>query len=529
MAEKKQYLVVMGVPSIRKYVFGTDRLVEIRGASALLDRLNREDTDTFLKKRFGESNVTRVFVGGGWGQFIITANENELEKSLQALEGFYAHETQGGLRLLWGKAELTGRSYQDALKRAFSESEVKSKEEPIIPCTQLHTGYIRECDSCADMASRIISFDEGDRLLCNVCYKKTEYGRVEAKTGLWGEFSNYLRKKGVVAQRPKDFEKIGEQCSARKDYTALVYADGNAIGKLIKQIETLEQFEFFSQTVDKSIRESCHEALFEVIFANSDQKPKIIPADILLLGGDDLLVYLTAESAFPFAIKVAETFNKRTKERFSEYDEGPFFENMLKGRGMTLSLGIAYGKSHTPFSMLLEQADELLKSAKKAGSKDARSDDCFEPAYVDYHMSTGYNNISVEDCRKTHLERSLTADKIIKLYSKPYSLEDAKDLLKNARNLVEKGIPSTRLKRFGYAPFLGKIDGTLECLKLYTRTPKGEKRLAIWDALARFECITNMPWDESSNVDKTMLVDLIELADFCTKTNTDAEGEAHAA
>jgi hypothetical protein len=48
--EEKEYLVVMGIPSIKKYVFDTDRLKEIRGASALLDDLNRNGIEKFLKE-----------------------------------------------------------------------------------------------------------------------------------------------------------------------------------------------------------------------------------------------------------------------------------------------------------------------------------------------------------------------------------------------------------------------------------------------------------------------------------------------
>ncbi len=56
--------------------------------------------------------------------------------------------------------------------------------------------------------------------------------------GLWEEFSDYLKDKGVKVKRPINFEEIGEQCIARNGYTAVVYADGNAMGKLIKEIES---------------------------------------------------------------------------------------------------------------------------------------------------------------------------------------------------------------------------------------------------------------------------------------------------
>jgi hypothetical protein len=79
------------------------------------------------------------------------------------------------------------------------------------------------------------------------------------------------------------------------------------------------------------------------------------------------------------------------------------------------------------------------------------------------------------------------------------------------------------LRRLGNAPSLGKMNGTLECLKIYTRTPK-EQREAIWQALSRFNCAKNIPWNEGESEDTTMLVDLMELVDFCGKNEMSIRG-----
>ena len=511
MQEKMEYLVVMDVPGIKEYVFGTDRLVEIRGASALLDHLNRVETRKFLEDGLGKSEVKCVFAGGGAGQFIIRANRDDLDNSISDLKRLFVRKTKGGLRLIFGVADLSDGNYPAALKQAFLKLKEEKEEAPIISCTQLHTGFVRECDSCSGMASQLSYYANEERALCNMCAKKVHYGT--RKKGLWKEFALYLQEKGVgedwsYSLRPNDFEEIGDRCFARKGYTALVYADGNAMGRLIKQIQKPDQFKFFSEMVDQSIRESCYEA----IYTNCKPVQGKIPADILLLGGDDLLVYLTAETALPFAIDAAQRFAEKTQQQFAAYTEDSFFADTLKGNGLTISLGIAYGRSHTPFSILLDQAEELLKSAKQQGSVDSRAVDYFSPTYIDYHLSSHFNQINVNDCRKNHLV--LRGARRLLLYQKPYSLPDAKALLEHAQDLIKKGIPRTRLKRLGYAPSLGKVNGTLECLKLYCRTRKEEQRMAIWAALDRFDCASNMPWKANPSYDTTVLVDLIELTDF---------------
>jgi hypothetical protein len=525
MEEKKSFLVVMGVPSIKKYVFGTDRLVEIRGASALLDDLNTEATDLFLRGQLGENDVNCVFAGGGSAQFIVVAAEKDLDKCLHALRGYYHKKSKGELQLVCGKAELLNGNYRTALDKALLESGTERQENPFIPCSSIHTGFIRECDSCSEMASRILSHEGEQRLLCNSCYEKTDYTKV-AKSRLWQNLSDYFSTRGFSTARPRNFEEIGEQNSTAKGYTALIYADGNAMGKMIDRINSWEHFKLFSETVERSIRDACHEALCEVFFSAESKMPKKLPAEILLLGGDDLVVYLTAESALSFAIRVAEKFNEKTKKRFADSNHS-FFRDLLKEQGMSLSLGIAFGRSHTPISILMNQAEELLNNAKRAGSENQNPENFFPSTYIDYHFSSYYNQLSVEDSRANHLQ--LKGIKPILLYRKPYSLEDAKMLLQFARNFVDTQIPKTRLHGLGKAPSLGKVNGTLECIKIYARTRKGKQRLTIWEALAHFGCIRNMPWNEENElVDSTMIVDLIELTGFCGKDLPEIKGGIYA-
>jgi hypothetical protein len=55
MKRIRSFLVALDVPGIKRYVFNTNRLVEIRGASALLDSLNRIETTFAL---YNTSGVT---------------------------------------------------------------------------------------------------------------------------------------------------------------------------------------------------------------------------------------------------------------------------------------------------------------------------------------------------------------------------------------------------------------------------------------------------------------------------------------
>ncbi|MBW2135659.1 MAG: hypothetical protein JRG72_10625 [Deltaproteobacteria bacterium] len=515
-----RYLVVMDIPGIKEYVFGTDRLVEIRGASALLDHLNRDEVKSYLEQHLGLTEVKCVFAGGGAGQFIIDAKgENELHHTLRGLKGKIFKESKGGLRFVSGIADLSDNSYKLALDTAFLKLRKEKEGYPFDSVPIYHTGYIRECDSCSGMAAKFCAYGDETRVLCETCARKEEYGK---KRGLWKEFAGYLQGQGIneaqaLNYRPQNFEEIGKRCQAREGYTALVYADGNAMGKLIKEINDPNHYRVFSATVDRAIRQACHEALA----AHCPERQGKIPADILLLGGDDLLVYLSADTALPFALDVAQKFNEKTQHEFSQ---DRFFKELLQNQGLTVSLGIAYGRSHTPFRIMFNQAEELLKSAKRAGSEDDRAQGYFSPTYIDYHFSSYFNQVKVENCRQQHLQ--LQAAKLLRLYQKPYSLEDARKLLDYARSLNQIGIPRTRLKRLGQIPALGKLNGTLEFLKFYVRTRQDEHKRAIYEALDYFGCAQeNIPWKETDTECTTVLGDLIELTEFIASPQGFGKGE----
>ncbi|MCP4747954.1 MAG: hypothetical protein GY874_17730 [Desulfobacteraceae bacterium] len=381
----KKYLVVLGVPSIKKYVFGTDRLKEIRGASAIIEDFIRNRIAEYFRE-LPQLQIETVFVGGGSGHYIVHAEDKTVKEVFIELEGEFLKKTCGGARLNWGKAEYTKGNYHLALKLAELDATRKLEENPLHAYSQIHNGFIRECDSCGGLIEiKNGKYQYDNRILCDICLEKTKYSSQTRKT-FFNNLSEYLNGKGINVKQPDTFEDIGEQADIRKGYVALVYADGNAMGRLIKDIDTQEHFRFFSHTVDNSIKIACHEALNEVFCLDKGQHSKVIPAEILMLGGDDLLVYLTAEKAFAFAIKVAEKFNALTRKEMETKDEGDFFLSKLESKGLTLSLGIAFDKSHTPFSILLDQAEELLAYAKKAGSEDPKSSKFYSPEYIDFHI-----------------------------------------------------------------------------------------------------------------------------------------------
>ncbi|MEI7590023.1 MAG: hypothetical protein WCJ49_01695 [Deltaproteobacteria bacterium] len=510
MAKELKYLVVLDVPGIKNYVFGTDKLVEIRGASALLDNLNRDVIPERVIQIFGTSRSTCVFAGGGAAQFIIEDVAENITDGFKTIQGEVYRQSGGALQIVIGMAQLTD-NYEAALKQAFHELEKNKYQKPGLPGPSLHTGFVRECESCSGMASAMTEFHRDTRFLCAVCTRKEKMGR---EKGLWNEFCAYVNRYGVAPEqswnwRPDDFEIIGDRCQARRGYTAMIYGDGNSMGRIVKQIDSADRFERFSQAVDCSVREACHEALYRHCQPVNGK----MPADILLLGGDDLMVYLSADRAMAFAIDVARLFEEKTRSKLTDDLSDPFFKNILGEHGLTLSIGIAYGRSHTPIAIMSDQAEELLKSAKQKGSFLA-GQQSYTPSCIDFHLTSQFNQVGVATSRKHHLMHRTHRDEQIRLYQGPYTLAEAESLIQEAHSLKESGIPRTRLHRLGEAPFMGKINGAVETLTIYGRCRNSKQKQAIMKALNRFGCLSMMPWRQDPDEISTVLVDLVRISEF---------------
>ncbi len=64
------HVIVVDTPSVKRFVFGTDALKEVRGASAMLDRLNRHEMETCLAQQLGVQQVEKVYANGDSAQFL---------------------------------------------------------------------------------------------------------------------------------------------------------------------------------------------------------------------------------------------------------------------------------------------------------------------------------------------------------------------------------------------------------------------------------------------------------------------------
>jgi len=96
-----KYLIVGDTPSVKKFVFGTSKLKEIKGTSAILDYLNRHETPRIAEKIW--PGVEIIYANGGTFQLIFDADSPEQKdasylKFKTQLQKQWNQRTEGGSR-----------------------------------------------------------------------------------------------------------------------------------------------------------------------------------------------------------------------------------------------------------------------------------------------------------------------------------------------------------------------------------------------------------------------------------------------
>ena len=237
---------------------------------------------------------------------------------------------------------------------------------------------------------------------------------------------------------PADFTEL-----ATDGYLAVIHVDGNRVGNRsalyangataeasgAKRDDFFDRWrrrEQFYHTLRVGMRIAVTEALAAVI--PSDGKPSRsakVPARLLMLGGDDLVLVCGAVFALPFVVELARHVRETTK-------------NLPDGKGpLTLGAGVAIVQDSFPFYRAYELADQLATSAKrlKASLPEA------EGNVVDWLATS---EAWYGDVEATRRDQYVVDDQLV-LSAKPYRILKSPDL--PGKSLEELLEDASRLSR----------------------------------------------------------------------------------
>lgn len=536
--KRTDFLVQIDVPSIKSYVFGTDPLNEVRGASARLDRLNRHEMGRVLGEHLGMAELETIYANGGSAQFIVRrCDADTVEAACRRMIRSIREQTGGEVRPAYGIAPLPDDgAYRGAVSQAHFQ----------LRCRRGFAGghhsastlpAIMECRSASHLPAVRVNFGaEGDRMLSEASRIKASEGR-EARAGaVWHRWMEHLSGSGPWPAheewpdlRCADVNAIGERSSWR-NYVGVVYADGNAMGKVVQALDSPETCRRFSEIVDDSIREACFLGLDAVMqeaverirgAIERERRPPPLPADILLLGGDDLLVALPADRALDFALRATSEFERLTRAKIDSVKEDGarrFFQERLGDSGFTISCGVAIVRSTYPFYLALDLAEQLLRSAKRNPSEKSGTHDT---ARIDFHVVAGANSHALEQVRTDTYCADSKAPRTLRPLT-PAQLQEVRDAV---RDLRLANFPRSKLHELLDAALTAQPRHAERRIReTFARARHGagsSQRRALWDAVQRLRPAgheVRFPWFQSGDRRFLCVADVVDAYDLFQHT-----------
>jgi len=208
------------------------------------------------------------------------------------------------------------------------------------------------------------------------------------------------------------------------DWQATIHADGNGIGKIWIQLADhlqkmadfpkddnkeaglyyLKKYSLFSKELDDLAVAAFKSALNASFPKGQPGKPPLWPVLPVVIGGDDLTVVMEGKKALPFTLAYLEAFQEQSSE--SPTISAICRQAYGKDHGrLGLAAGISITKPHFPFSTSYELAEELAKSAKQAKELGLPS------ASLDFHVLYDSTVGSISEIRRKLVfdDRRLTA------------------------------------------------------------------------------------------------------------------------
>jgi len=545
------------------YVFESAKLPEIRGASTILDDLNREEAPALIERL--DKTADKIYASGGGLLYEVAADKAPLIQ--RELEALYPKETgvatitcvyrvlpgtadegipqapvdaealSGFQRQRWEHADKDLNCFGAWVRLLGHDLRRRKQEKRRVPFVEAMP-YAERCRSCRIRPATTTYAHYGELIpRCAECAQKNE---ASPRSPWRDKFESKLRElhkenqklienyfagaeKGTV---PLDIGVIASACNPRnrnkRDYVAFIYADGDGVGSFVESCRTRDEY----RKISKSLRDATWYAVTFALAHNlaiqplnnpmapdetkEERRRPTQPFEIITVGGDDVMLIVPAHVALQVARDLAEKFTEYLEQQGIRGENGP----------LTLSAGVVIAPEHVPVRLMRDFARELLKKGAKPRARRAGV------AAVDFQVFTstaiyGTDIISLRE-QPPYSVRPLDApkDKPLRLYHRPYTLPELKRLLDALEALNGANFPASQLYPLAKALERGRQRATL--FYLYQRSrlkPKHRKALAQVEAIiSAREDRDPMPWyratPEANYAFSTTLRDVAELYDF---------------
>lgn len=344
------YLYGASVQGIQGFIFSTNRLREIIGASEMVEAVCTQKFSAYLGDAYkpedlimgAAGNIKYLFRDKALCERVVRDFSREVMRYAPGIT-----LSQAVIGLKEGDVLMEGI---DQLERALKAQRNRPSMALLPGCAAIRrvrrTGGVAAYAAEEVAAKLKLTAKEDDEYVDALSYKKLEAS---------GE--NRLRNKLLEANE-KDFPDKFDDLAGASSWLAVIHLDGNGLGQMLLNFKTeqsgkgIEEVKQFLQEFSKGIEACTVAAMKQCIKQIGTQAIRPI-----VVGGDDVTVVIKAEEALTFTKIFMEAFERETKERFKG----------VKGmdRGLTTCAGVVYMKKNFPFHYAVNLSEQLCKEAKK--------------------------------------------------------------------------------------------------------------------------------------------------------------------
>lgn len=400
-----QYLYGASVQGIQEFIFKTNQLQEIVGASEIVKSLEKE----FEKISDYQENDSQILLNAAGNIKAIFENKSKLEKVVKEFPKKIMQNAYG-ITISQALVALKGdKPTQDEINELEKRLKIQ-RNKPSIPL-DMHINILELYQKTAR------PIDAGSKDKLDVA--------TQQKRGAYERWFKEQRKDDKEFEKSKELSYISND---NKHKIAIIHADGNGLGQLIPKLKEKTGLELkeFSQKLDIATKEAYKLA--------SKDKTKIRP---LILGGDDMSVVCDANIALEFTKDFLWHFEDQTQK--------------LLNYKLTACAGIAYSNEKYPLHYALHLAEALTSESKKHAKKLLKHDEIAQSCLM-FHNIQSSNFQSWDKFIKDEL--TITNDeKEIRCDFGPYYLnQEGQPSIEDFMNSVEAyrqdGSPISRLREW---------------------------------------------------------------------------------
>lgn len=359
--------VVTAAKSIQSYIFASDKLKEMVGASSLVEGLG--DEFLCLLDELGlENGRDYVVMAKAAGSIRVVFHDPTHARRAASIWPMRAGQYAPGLSVAQGQAHFGGAGLTlDVIDRA--EERLRGNRQVQVPLTPLAGPSVARYPLTGrpSVSWRWVGVDEGDKPVDSETLSKLDQAE-SAEDSLYRAIFQ-----GSVfppEQFPSDFEELKQH--QERQYLAVIHADINGLGKVVeglrkkaaalKQEALFQLYADFSACISTATRRAVRKTFEQ--YPPEESHP-YLPARPLICAGDDLTLVMQAQGALSFVQNYLPALAREAEKELSQKG----LQDTLPSAGLSAAAGVVFVKSSFPFSQSYALCEDLCALAKEKSSR----------------------------------------------------------------------------------------------------------------------------------------------------------------